>query len=44
MPVYALGILKWITREASMKKMTIRRKRTQRLMSSARRLWIEWCW
>ncbi|MEU1390434.1 MULTISPECIES: hypothetical protein [unclassified Nonomuraea] len=44
-PVYALGILKWITpREAPMKKMTIRRKSTQRLMSGARRLWIEWCW
>ncbi|MER6576921.1 hypothetical protein [Nonomuraea sp. NPDC001023] len=44
-PVYALGISKWITpQEAPMKKMTIRRKSTQRLMSGARRLWIEWCW
>ncbi|MEU8323545.1 hypothetical protein AB0C33_34710 [Nonomuraea sp. NPDC048881] len=44
-PVYALGILKWITPwEAPMKKMTIRRKSTQRLMAGARRLWIEWCW
>ncbi|GAA0951933.1 hypothetical protein GCM10009560_73190 [Nonomuraea longicatena] len=45
MSAYALGILKWITpREAPMKKMTIRRKSTQRLLSSARRLWVEWCW
>ncbi|MGW0808097.1 hypothetical protein [Nonomuraea sp. NPDC002799] len=38
------GILKLIIREAPMKKMTIRRKSTQRLMSSARRIWFEWCW
>ncbi|MDP9861479.1 hypothetical protein J2S55_000738 [Streptosporangium brasiliense] len=30
--------------EVLMKKMPIRRKSALRLMSGARRLWIEWCW
>ncbi|MBB4917507.1 hypothetical protein FHS44_004615 [Streptosporangium saharense] len=28
----------------SMRKMTVRRKGALRLLSGARRLWIEWCW
>ncbi|GAB3053265.1 hypothetical protein GCM10027186_00130 [Micromonospora schwarzwaldensis] len=42
---YALGpALRWITSEVLMRKMTIRRTTALRLVSGARRLWIEWCW
>ncbi|WP_157744537.1 hypothetical protein [Micromonospora viridifaciens] len=33
-----------IATEVPVKKMTIRRRSTLRLLSGARRLWIEWCW
>ncbi len=36
--------LRWITSEVPMRKMTIRRTTALRLVSGARRLWIEWCW
>jgi hypothetical protein len=41
---YALGSPKWITTEVPVKKMTVRRTSSLRLLSGARRLWIEWCW
>ncbi|GAA4221268.1 hypothetical protein GCM10023075_09450 [Streptosporangium album] len=41
---YALGSPEVDHMEVPMRKMTIRRKSALRLLSGARRLWIEWCW
>ncbi|SCF35146.1 hypothetical protein GA0070563_109111 [Micromonospora carbonacea] len=41
---YALVSSTMVTMEVHMRKMTVRRTSTLRLLSGARRLWIEWCW